>query len=298
MKKFIIRGWRRINERPMNNAAKSAHLHKSAHVQSSRFAAVRRAHRRARVSRALACLLMGLIPSAASALVGPAREAPDLEPYVVMVLSRSGSSASFCSASVIARNIVLTAAHCVTGPDDARVFFRDAKGQSTMLDVASIAINPGYRPDAIRRRLISIDLALVRLVEPLPEAFTPVDLAKSASAEVGQIFRIAGFGVADEGSGRTGGVLREGNLVASGPRSAILLWLKDPNHTGLGACTGDSGAPVFAAKEPILVAVAVWARGENGHICGALTQAVRIAPQRPWIENALSAWSAAGRATP
>ncbi len=236
--------------------------------------------------------MIALMPKAASALVGPAREAPELEPYVVTVLNRNGSSASFCSASVIARNIVLTAAHCVTSPDDARVFFRDASGQPTLLDVASIAINPGYRPDAIRRRLISIDLALLRLVEPLPDSFTPVSFSKSASAEIGQIFRIAGFGVADEGSGRTGGVLREGNLVASGPRSAILLWLKDPNQEGLGACTGDSGAPVFAAKAPILVAVAVWAKGENGHICGALTQAVRIPPQRPWIENVLSAWGA------
>lgn len=253
-----------------------------------------------RLPWALVRLVILLIPTAASALVGPAREAPELGPYVVVVLNRSGSSASFCTATVIARNIVLTAAHCVTAPDDARVFFRDAEGQSTTLDVASIVLNPGYRPDAVRRRLVSIDLALVRLAEPLPSAFTPVALPKfgPAAPAVGQIFRIAGFGVADEGAGKTGGILRQGDLIASGPKSSVLLWLVDPNRQGLGACTGDSGAPIFAATAPLLVAVAVWAKGENGRFCGALTQAALIAPQRRWIDNTLSAWGVTGSAAP
>ncbi len=274
----------------MNNAAMSKYL------QFDGFASALRRRRMAWLNGALLCV--ALAPAPGFALVGPSRAAPDLEPYVVVVLSRDGPSAGFCSASVIARNIVLTAAHCVTSPDDARILLRDAEGQSTMIEVAAISINPGYRPDAVRRRLISIDLALLRLVEPLPDGFAPVALSKSVGAEVGKTFRVAGFGVAEEGAGRTGGVLREGELVASGPRSAILLWLTDPNHEGLGACTGDSGAPIFAAKEPVLVAVAVWAKGENGRFCGALTQAVLIAPQRRWIESVSGAWGAAGKAAP
>jgi len=245
---------------------------------------------RPRLIRALAILFVLLAPGAAPALVGPAREAPELDPYVVMVLNRSGGSASYCSASVVARDIVLTAAHCVTTPDDTRVHFRDAQGKPILLEVTAIAINPGYRPDAIRRRLVSIDLALIRLAEPLPADFAPVALAASGLTDIGQTFRIAGFGVADEAIAKTGGVLRAGNLVASGPRSSVLLWLTDPRGAGLGACTGDSGAPIFFADRPVLVAVAVWAKGANGHFCGALTQAVLIAPQRPWIEDTLRTW--------
>lgn len=254
--------------------------------------------RPAHLALALTSLLMLLAAQPSLALVGPAREAPELRPYVVIVLNRNGSSASFCSASVIAPNVVLTAAHCVTTSDDTKVFFRDEDGGAITLDVASIALNPGYRPDAIRRRLVSIDLALVRLAQPLPDGFTPIALAKSIGPVVGQRFRIAGFGVADETAGRTGGVLRQGELVASGPKSAILLWLTDPNREGLGACTGDSGAPVFAIDTPRLVAVAVWAKGENGRFCGALTQAVLIAPQRGWIDAILRAWSQTGSASP
>ncbi|WP_198017175.1 S1 family peptidase [Methylocapsa acidiphila] len=243
-------------------------------------------------------LLLWLLPTSAAALVGPARESTDLAPYVVVVLNRNGTSASFCTGSVIAQDVVLTAAHCVSTPDDTRIYLAGADSRPIMLEVASVAINPGYRPDAIKRRLVSIDLALLRLAEPLPTSFAPVELSKSAKAAVGQSFRIAGFGVASENAGGTGGVLRQGVLVASEPRSAILLWLTDPNRAGLGGCTGDSGAPVFTKDAPLLVAVAVWAKGDRGHLCGALTQAALVAPQMDWVQNVLRAWSALGRPAP
>lgn len=248
---------------------------------------------RGRWRRILVCLIGALASgTAAWALVGPSRIAPELEPYVVTVLNRSAGSAGFCTASVIARSIVLTAAHCVSTPGDSRIFFRDGKGAPVLIEVASIAVNPGYRPDAIRRRLVSIDLALVRLAEPLPAAFTPIELAQSSAVEIGQKFLIAGFGVADENEGKTGGILRSGVLAASGPKSQILLWVTDPSGRGLGGCTGDSGAPILAFDRPVVVAVAIWAKGQNGRQCGALTQAVLVAPQRHWIDAIQTAWGA------
>jgi hypothetical protein len=242
---------------------------------------------------ALGFLMLALVSGTASALVGPARLAPELEPYVVTVLNRSGGSAGFCTASVISQSVVLTAAHCVGAPDDTRIFFQNAKREPVLIETASIAINPGFRPDAIRRRVVSIDLALILLAEPLPPAFTPIDVAKTNSAEPGQKFLIAGFGVSDEAQGKTGGILRSGILVDTGPKSSVLLWAADPKQSGLGACTGDSGAPILAFDRPVVVAVAVWAKGHGGNRCGALTQAVLVAPQRHWIEATLNAWSAA-----
>jgi hypothetical protein len=86
--------------------------------------------------------------------------------------------------------------------------------------------------------------------------------------------------------------LRAGVLVASGPKSPVLLWLTDPDGTGLGGCTGDSGAPVLAIAQPALVAVAIRAKGGNGHLCGAMTEAVLIGPQMPWVRKTLQAWGA------
>ena len=52
-----------------------------------------------------------------------------------------------------------------------------------------------------------------------------------------------------------------------------------------GACTGDSGGAVFD-REGALVGIIAFAAGRGTRRCGALTQAVRVAPFRQWIEEA------------
>ena len=232
------------------------------------------------------------------ALVGPARESPEFAPYVVMVLDSSSGrdNASFCTASVISQNVVLTAAHCAAGLADTQVFFRDSEGELVFYPVDSIAINPGYRPNVGRQHIVSVDLALIRLTKPLPESFKPVDLAGTFQAKPGKPLRIIGFGLADERRRGTSGVLRSGVLATSGPKSDTLLWLIDPDGTGLGGCTGDSGGPIFSDSQPLLVAVAIKAKGSNGYFCGAMTEALLIGPQVPWIDKTLQGWGIKGSA--
>ncbi len=254
--------------------------------------------RRAGVGTILACLSGMILTAPVFALVGPAREAPEFAPYVVTVLDKSGGGgsggggANFCTASVIAPDVVLTAAHCVSNLSNTRVFFRGGHSQLVLFDVASIAVHPEFRPKIGRKQLISIDLALLRLAEPLPATFKPIELKDSGPVATGQPFRVAGFGRADESVSGTSGVLRAGILVASGPKSPVLVWLTDPDGTGLGGCTGDSGAPVLAIAQPALVAVAIRAKGNDGYSCGAMTEAVLIGPQMPWVRKTLQAWGA------
>jgi hypothetical protein len=304
------------------------------------------------MSTILACLTGMVLTAPVFALVGPAREAPEFAPYVVTVLDKIGGGASFCTASVIASDVVLTAAHCVSNLSDTQVFYRGGQGRlalfnippvawtlavATVLvllalcfgrvrerasvkmglvgvilfggalasyfwtdiaarlvffDIAAIAVHPEFRPKIGRKHLISIDLALLRLAEPLPPGFKPIELADSSPVATGQPFRIAGFGRADESVSGTSGDLRAGILVASGPKSPVLVWLTDPDGAGLGGCTGDSGAPVLAIDQPVLVAVAIRAKGNNGFSCGAMTEAVLIGPQVPWVRKTLQAWGA------
>jgi hypothetical protein len=104
--------------------------------------------------------------------------------------------------------------------------------------------------------------------------------------------RIVGFGRADEDVSGTSGILRAGILAVGSPRSQSLLWLVDPDGTGLGGCTGDSGAPILAVDQPVLVAVAIRAKGRDGYSCGAVTEAVQMGPQLPWVREMLRAWGA------
>jgi hypothetical protein len=245
------------------------------------------------VGTILACLSGMGLTAPVFALVGPAREAPEFAPYVATVLDKSASGGGeFCTASVIAPNVVLTAAHCVSNLSDTQVFYRDGQGRLVLFDIAAIAIHPDFRPKIGRKHLISIDLALLRLAQPLPPAFKPIELANSGPVATGQSFRIAGFGRADESVSGTSGVLRAGILVASGPKSPVFVWLTDPDDTGLGGCTGDSGAPVLAISQPALVAVAIRAKGNYGFSCGGVTEAVLIGPQISWIRKTLQAWGA------
>ena len=78
----------------------------------------------------------------------------------VMVLSSKGG---VCSAVVVARDVVLTAAHCATGADQHRVHWMGEDGKPVLIAPAAKAVHPGYDAKAIAARRRSIDLALLRL---------------------------------------------------------------------------------------------------------------------------------------
>ncbi|HMN72457.1 MAG TPA: trypsin-like serine protease [Rhodoblastus sp.] len=221
----------------------------------------------------------------ADAMVGPTGDASAYAAHVVMALAQSGRGAGFCSGVALAPNVVLTAAHCVAAPAATRVHFRDGAGKPVLMEVSRVARHPGFRADAVAARAKSIDLALIETKAPLPSSFSPVAIGEAPN-EVGAAFDVAGFGVAQPGVASTSGVLRRARLSLRAPLSYVLLWLDSAD--GAGACTGDSGAPVFF--NGALVGVVAFAQGAHGRGCGGLTQAVRIAPYRAWIEQMIAGW--------
>jgi secreted trypsin-like serine protease len=242
--------------------------------------------------RHVLAVLLGCLATSAQALVGPADDGDAFADRVVMVLKRAPAGASFCSAVVIARDVVLTAAHCVGRPGDTRVHFKQG-GAPVLLDVAAIAVHPQYRADAIRTRERTVDLALVRTAEPLPQRYSAARIHTAPVVPVGTLLRIAGFGVSREGTSAGSGVLRAGALVVRAPQATILLWAEDPQGRGLGACTGDSGGPIFDVRGDAVVAITDWSAGNSrtSH-CGRLTQGTLVAPQAGWIAEVLARWDA------
>ncbi|GGK29845.1 S1 family peptidase [Salinarimonas ramus] len=245
---------------------------------------------RAKAALAAALLMLAGALAPAKAVVGGAPETGPLAASTLMILSSSGAA---CSGVVLAPDVVLTAAHCVTGAADHRAHWRDPAGAPILAEIAAIAVHPGYDAGAIEARRRSIDLALVRLASPLPEAFRPATLA-AETASAGQALDLLGYGVAQEGeAGRlSGGTLRRARLSVVEPYgpSSILVWL---SGAGAGGCHGDSGGPI--ARDDTVVAVTSWTRGTNGAACGDISQGVLVGPQRGFIDTTLAGWNRAAR---
>jgi hypothetical protein len=150
-----------------------------------------------------------------------------------------------------------------------------------------------------RRR--SVDLALIRMAEPLPARFAATTLDDGALPRAGSAITLAGYGASQEGEARTTGTYRSAVLSVVEPYGPghILLWAADPagagKRPGAGACQGDSGGPMFKGGD--VVAVSSWSTGPGKRHCGLLSQGVLVGPQRGWIDATLARWGETARWT-
>jgi hypothetical protein len=122
----------------------------------------------------------------------------------------------------------------------------------------------------------------------LPARYRAARLSTDATLpRPGDPFTLAGFGIAAEGNERSAGTLRTLSLPAVGTTGGIMVRLSLGAATPAGACTGDSGGPVF--KNGALAAVIGWTTGPEGPGCGLVTGATLVALQRTWIESTAGA---------
>ena len=222
-------------------------------------------------------------PAPARALVGAAPDGRFAD-RVAMVLIRGGDSAGFCSALVLGPRVLLTAAHCLRPLRDMAVHYRDGAGAAVIIPVDAAIPHPLYRADAIRARVESIDLALIRTARPLDPRFVAAAIGDSEPPAIGARAIVSGFGAAREGDWSSGGTLRSVTLAVREPRSTVLIWAADPDGKEAGACSGDSGAPVWSADGSTAIAIVAWAQAPHGKGCGGLTQGPLLAPVKDWIE--------------
>ena len=156
-----------------------------------------------------------------------------------------------CTATVIGRQQVLTANHCVEGPGPFFVVVGGAK-------------------IAVTGHTGSGQATLLTLASPLPGSVEPI---ATGDAPGDAPYTIAGYGTAQESQHMHSAGLREARLVAD-PRFNALV---DPNRRGAisaSACMGDSGGPVarFDGKRYVLVGIVERVSNYPGiGACGFLT---------------------------
>jgi hypothetical protein len=233
-------------------------------------------------SLALAGALAGMVDPA-RALTGAAPDGRFAD-RVAMVLIRGGDKAGFCSALVLSPRILLTAAHCLRPLRDMAVHYRDAAGAAVIIPIDAAVAHPLYRADAIKARALSIDLALIRAARPLDPRFAGAAIADGGPA-IGARAIVSGYGAAREGDWSSGGELRSVILAVREPASTVLIWASDPTGRAAGACSGDSGAPIWSADGSAVIAIVAWAQAPHGRGCGGLTQGPLLAPLKGWIEQ-------------
>lgn len=180
---------------------------------------------------------------------------------------------AFCSGSLIAPTVFLTAAHCLYGwPAGSQLYvtfdgdLRD--GVSPVVPAVSAIYDPRFGHD----RAHFYDNGVVVLPEGSTAGITPADLPpagyldqRAALGDLkGQLFENVGYGVEAffrKGPPRYGLPLQR--LVSESPFMALrptwLGLLMNADATGSGGdCFGDSGSPKFVAGTNTIVATVTW----------------------------------------
>ena len=232
-------------------------------------------------------LLALILSASALAMTGQAPPASGWAARaIVMVIDKRGD---LCTGTALARDLVLTAAHCVTRNEDYQV--RPFQTDATIA-VRSVAMHPRFDLASYAASRATADVALVKLASDLPETVVPAALAPARRVKVGDTLTVAGFGTVAPNSARGLGQPREAKLVVTGIPGSLQVRLYDKTtrnlRPGLGACTGDSGGPVFDGPGPHqsgdVIGVISWttaAQNEEG--CGGLTGVTPLIAYRDWI---------------
>ena len=181
-----------------------------------------------------------------------------------------GEPVGACTATLIDKQVVLTAAHCIenaltfgTFPEEVTVmvsFDEDPvsdPGAAEWRDVTALIPHPDYSWGPNSNPYDIGLLLLAEEVEDIPPATLPVKGLLTALKKAGELnhgndktsFTVVGFGITLDWPSPAYDLLPQPRQqVESGYRSLLKVWLhlsQNPATEDGGSCFGDSGGPVF-----------------------------------------------------
>lgn len=232
-----------------------------------------------------ACAACFVTLSPAQAIKGGAAASREIAAQTVMIVSTRGA---VCTGTVIARDLVLTAAHCVQPKADYAIALRE-HGTIRLDKIARIVLHPKFDPHQFETRRPSPDMAILKVSEPLPSRYRAAKLSAAAAfPKHGETFTLAGFGFAKDGDAHSAGTLRSITLPNIGSTGDSMIRVSAGHGRSAGACTGDSGGPAFHNGE--LAGVIGWTSIPAGKNCGFTTGVTLVGFQRGWIDSTIRAF--------
>jgi secreted trypsin-like serine protease len=240
----------------------------------------------------------GAQPRADASVVGGQPTAEGARPYAValVVAGLPVSRGYFCGGTVVAPQVVVTAAHCVVGAEAGdfdvlagRTNLRSGGG--VRLPAARVTVHPSY--DSSRT---TNDIAVVHTAQQLPVTPLPLPSAEEDAilATVGSEMTVAGWGATEPDSSTIPDNLQETAVQGLEParctrpyrenfrRSVMVCAGQPPSGGAPDACTGDSGGPLVGgqAEDARLVGVVSYGglRCATEGFPGVYTRVASMAP--------------------
>ncbi len=230
-------------------------------------------------------------------------------PYLAWIYYSDGVDNRVCTGSVVASNVVLTAAHCVLRDDFSATVdpahFTVVTGNvhhlaqpHTSSAVTSLAVAPNFRTEAPLPTPLAGDAAVLILTQPTPSA--PVRLATSREWSAGTPVVLVGWG--ETGIANAGDGLRVGTSSVQSDTycatrfghydpSALICTQDTPAHR-YAPCHGDSGGPLVMAApgtagEPVEIGIDSFGASDcSPEAPGFFTRADTVAA---WVAGEIAA---------